>query len=113
MDAVAVTVSAAARTGAARAVRRVATAERVASVTPARGEAAKAVAAIVVHSRTIGAAAESERDSNDRGVVEYNFACLQARSDRIPEALAVLEDTLVHGVHFDPSYAKSDEDLMV
>jgi hypothetical protein len=49
-------------------VRRVATAERVASLTPARGEAAKAVAAIVVQARTIGAAAESGRDSNDRGV---------------------------------------------
>ena len=44
-------VSAAARAnGAARAVRRIATAERVASLTPARGEAAKAVAAIVVPS---------------------------------------------------------------
>ena len=58
---------AAARTGAARAVRRIATAERVASLTPARGEAAKAVAAIVVQARTIGAAARG-RDSNCRGV---------------------------------------------
>ena len=74
MDAVAVAVSAAARTGAARAVRRVATAERVASLTPARGEAAKAVAAIVVRSRTIGSAR-----LRSRGGTRTTGACVGGR----------------------------------
>jgi hypothetical protein len=74
MDAVAVAVSAAARTGAAREVRRVATAERVASLTPARGEAAKAVAAIVVRSRTIGSAR-----LRSRGGTRTTGACVGGR----------------------------------